>query len=129
MSKLGCICGHTIVDQTDNIIYKAHFVRDQDKEAIGEQTTDIEAFIEAVRKGQRDKWLNNYFGSDIYKTLTDATVVNDIISRYNVKFESEMFVCQNCGRIKIQKGNENKFVSFLPEDNQWLGIFKGLSRT
>jgi len=128
MSKLGCVCGHVIVDQTDNIIYKAHFVRDQDKEAIDNQTEDIEAFIEAVRKGEREKWLSNYFGTDIYKTLPNASVVNDIICRYSAKFESEMFVCEKCGRIKIQKGNENKFVSFLPEDNQWSDIFKGLTK-
>ena len=39
-----------------------------------------------------------------------------------------MFVCEKCGRVKIQKGNENKFVSFLPEDNQWSDIFKGLTK-
>lgn len=30
MSKLGCVCGHVIVDQTDQIPYKASFITDVD---------------------------------------------------------------------------------------------------
>ena len=48
MSKLGCICGHVIRDQTDFIPYKARFIRDQDSEEYYTFTSDIEAFIEAI---------------------------------------------------------------------------------
>ncbi|WP_241775545.1 hypothetical protein [Acinetobacter venetianus] len=30
MSKLGCVCGHVIVDQTNYIPYKASFITDVD---------------------------------------------------------------------------------------------------
>ncbi|WP_157505890.1 hypothetical protein [Flavobacterium chungangense] len=127
MGKLGCICGHIIVDQTNNISYKAHFIRDQDLEAIDNQVEDINNFINAIKNNERDKWLKKYFDSELYQNLPDSDVINDIILKYKLKYENEMFLCEKCGRIKIHKGTENKFISFLPEDNQWIDIFKGLS--
>ncbi|MFN8360417.1 MAG: hypothetical protein U0264_10935 [Candidatus Kapaibacterium sp.] len=128
MSKLACVCGHIIVDQTDNLIYKAHFVREQDVDSINGYLTDIAAFILAIRTGERDKWLVEYFGTDIYKTLSDGDVVHDIILRYSVQFESMMYICEKCGRIQLQKGKENTFISFVPEESNWQSIFNGLSR-
>ncbi len=32
MSKLKCICGHNIVDQTDFLSYKAEYFSDEDNE-------------------------------------------------------------------------------------------------
>ncbi len=32
MSKLRCLCGHVIVDQTDYLPYKAYFIADEDEE-------------------------------------------------------------------------------------------------
>lgn len=128
MSKLGCVCGHLIVDQTDSISYKAHFIRDQDLDVMDNRNEDINSFINAIKNDERDKWLRNYFDSEIYQDLPDSTVINDIILKYSLKYESEMFLCEKCGRLKIKKENENKFISFLPEDNQCLDIFKGLSK-
>lgn len=129
MSKLGCICGHIIVDQTDNISYKAQFIRNQDLDAKDNQVEDINNFINAIKSGERNKWLKNYFEVEIYENLPDSTVIGDIISKYNLKYENDIFLCEKCGRIKIQKGDENKFISFLPEDNKWIDIFKGLSKS
>ncbi|WP_395059468.1 hypothetical protein [Flavobacterium sp.] len=129
MSKLSCICGHIIVDQTDNISYKAHFIRNQDIDAIDNQVEDINNFVNAIKNGERNKWLKKYFESEIYQNLPDSTVISDIISKYNLEYQNDMFLCEKCGRIKIQKGDENKFISFLPEDNHWIDIFKGLSKS
>ncbi len=129
MSKLGCICGHTIVDQTIDIAYKANFIRDQDFDTIANWTTDVENFINAVKNGRRDQWLNEYFGSDVYKTISDSSVVFDISSRHTLDYKSTIYLCEKCGRIKIQIGNSNKFLSFSPEDKEWPDLFKGLSKT
>jgi hypothetical protein len=130
MAKLGCICGHTIVDQTDNISYKASFIRDQDIDTIDNlQADDINDFINAIINNERDKWLKNYFCTDAYKNLKNSVIIQDIMSRHSLKYESEIFLCEECGRIKIQKGTENKFISFSAEDNQWIDIFKGLPKT
>ncbi len=127
MSKLGCICGHTIVDQTDNIPYKASFIRDEDLERTYDHYDDVDAFINAIKNGERQKWLDKYFGKGLYTNISDSSVINDIIRRYISRFESDIFLCENCGRIKIQNGNTNMYTSFLPEDNNWTGIFKGIS--
>jgi hypothetical protein len=129
MSKLGCICGHVIADITDRISYKAHFIRDQDLDIMGNQDEDINGFLNAIKNDKRDKWLEKYFDSEMYQNLSDSAVISNIILKYNLKYESEMFLCEKCGRILIQKRNENKFISFLPEDNQWVDIFKGLSKS
>lgn len=129
MSKLGCICGHTIVNQTDNLAYKAEFIRNQDLDAIDNRTDEIAKFIEAIKNDTRDKWLDDFYGLDIDKSIANSSVVFDIIGRYTMNYESTIYQCEKCGRIKIQKGTSNKYLSFLPEDEEWRDIFKGLSTT
>lgn len=128
MAKLGCICGHTIVDQTNNLSYKASFIRDQDIDTIDNlQANDINDFINAIINNERDKWLKDYFCMDVYKNYPNSVVIQDIMSRHSIKYESEMFLCENCGRIKIEKGSENRLISFIPENSEWKDILKGLS--
>ncbi len=129
MSKLGCICGHTIVDQTDHLAYKAEFIRNQDLDIIDKRIDDIASFIEAVKNGNRDNWLYSYFGSEIYKTASDNSIVFDLISRHTLNYESIIYQCEKCGRVKIQVGNTNNFLSFAPEEKNWADLFKGLSQT
>lgn len=62
MAKLGCICGNVITDQTDNISYKASFIRDQNTEDYYSFTDQIASFLEAVKNESRDEWIVNYFG-------------------------------------------------------------------
>lgn len=129
MAKLGCICGHTIVDQTNNISYKASFIRDQDFDTIDNlQADDINDFINAIINNGRDKWLKDYFRTDAYKNFPNSVVIQDIMCRHSIEYESEMFLCENCGRIKIQKGSENRFISFTPENSEWKDILKGISK-
>ena len=79
MSKLGCICGHTIVDQTDNIPYKAYFIRDQDQESVSGYADAVAAFIDAIGKGKRDQWIKEYF-TEIYPIdIPNSSVVFDIV--------------------------------------------------
>jgi hypothetical protein len=127
MSKLGCICGYTIVDQSDSLQNKASFIRDQNYEAAENYSEDIDSFINSIKNNCRDKWTEEYFGVDIYKKLADSIVIQDIISRYRLKYESTIYQCQNCGRIKIQKGLTNLYVSFEIEDEQNMEIFKGIT--
>lgn len=127
MSKLGCICGLTIVDQTDNLQNKASFIRDQNYDASENYSEDINSFINSIKNNNRDKWTEKYFGSEIYKNLPDSTIIEDIISRHRLKYESTIYQCNNCGRIKIQKGTTNQFASFKMEDEHGLEILKGLT--
>lgn len=129
MSKLGCICGHTIVDQTDDLPYKADFIRNQDADTVDQRTSDIASFIEAIKNGKREEWLYSYFGTDTHISESDESAVFYIILKNTSKYESLIYQCGNCGRIKIQVGNSNNYLSFAPEDKGWADLFKGLSQT
>jgi peptide methionine sulfoxide reductase MsrB len=124
MSKLGCECGHVIRDQTDNLPYKARFLRDQDDEAYHAYCEDIAAFIDAIQADKRAQWIKNHF-SDIYPTdISNAAVINDIITNYELKYEGDMYQCVSCGRVLIQVEDKNFYASFLPGDEKCLNIFK-----
>lgn len=125
MSKLGCVCGHIITDQTDNISYKANFLRDQDfDEYAGKYTDDIASFINAVKDGRRDEWVKKYFSETYPTNISDSSIVFDIVSRQNMIFEGDLYQCEKCGRIKIQVQDKNLYASFSPDDDRYKDIFK-----
>jgi hypothetical protein len=124
MSKLGCICGHTIRDQTDAIPYKASFIRDQDSEAHSSYIEVVDAFIAALKADKRTQRIKNHFSAAYPVDLSDASIIADIVSQYDVNFQSTLYQCENCGRVKIQIRNTNRFASFAPEDDDSLGLFE-----
>lgn len=128
MSKLECICGNIIIDQSDFLAYKAEFVRHQDLDIIDKRVDDVSSFVNAITTGNRNNWLNEYFGSNIYETISDSNIISDIITRNTLDYESIIYQCQICGRIKVQIGKTNKFLSFIPENNEWQDLLKGLSK-
>jgi hypothetical protein len=124
MSKLGCVCGHVIRDQTDDISYKARFIRDQDYEGFYAYVEDIAAFIVATQAGQRNQWIRQYFSDSYLTDIPDVSIVNDIVGKYELNFEGPLYQCENCGRVKIQVQDKNLFASFAPEDQNAPSIFK-----
>jgi hypothetical protein len=128
MSKIACTCGNIISDNSDNLGYKAHFIRNQDLNAADQQTLDISAFIDSIKNGTRNQWIDSYFDSTTHKLLSDKEIVFFITINYMLKYNSDMFLCDECGRVIIQKGMENKYIGFTPEDNQWPFLFNGLSK-
>src|SRR4030095_15139643 len=125
MSKLGCVCGHVITDQTDKIPYKAKFIRDQDSEEYSHKYTDnLSSFIEAIKDGRRNEWVKNYFSETYPTNISDSSIVLDIVSRQDMIFESDLYQCDNCGRIKVQVQDKNLYASFIPEDDNYKTTFK-----
>ncbi|MEO8254576.1 MAG: hypothetical protein ABI554_09340 [Flavobacterium sp.] len=127
MSKIVCNCGNIILDQTDDLIYKASFIRDQNIENISKRNLDLAEFIKAIKNNDRIKWLEKYFGDSIYNKLNDEEIINDILLKCEASYESIIYNCDKCGRIMVEKDKNNNFVSFLPEKDNWKDIFKGLS--
>ncbi len=124
MSKLGCVCGHVIRDNTTNIPYKAIFLRDQDWKSYTNYRDDIDSFLEALRNGSREKWISDYFSKSYPTDLSDSSIIDDIISNHQTEYEGDLYQCENCGRIKIQVQDKNLFASFIPEDDNFRDIFK-----
>lgn len=54
MSKLECSCGHVIRDQSDDLRYKAYFLRDFDEPALFDPITkESQALVEAERSSEQ----------------------------------------------------------------------------
>ena len=119
MSKIACKCGHIIVDQTDNLPYKANYTRDQDVEDYYKRFDKVESFLEALKNGDRVAWIKGHFGDNFPTNLSDSSIVHDIIYRY----ECTIYQCDNCGRLLIQKWDVNSYFSFFPEDENYKSLF------
>lgn len=125
MSRLECTCGHVITDQTENVPYKATFIRDQDFHDYSDKLTDdISSFINAVKDGKRNEWIKDHFSETYPTDINDSSIVFDIISIQANIFEGKLYQCDNCSRIKIQLQDTNLFASFVPEDDKYKEIFK-----
>jgi hypothetical protein len=125
MSKIKCICGNIIIDQTDDLRFKANFVRDQNLEKFFDAINVVGSYIDAVEKGKKEVWQNEFYETKM-EILKNSEIVNDILSRFRVGFESVMYQCENCERLHIQLGNSNKFVLFKPEEPIGKEILKGI---
>ena len=121
MSKIQCSCGHQIVDQTDNLPYKATLSTDQEdwpaREAFVEQTL---AFIQALRVGKRDEWIQKQMGKTYPSDLDDAGVLHDLMTR-NESHQRLVYMCTACGRLWLDRAADGvSMVSFTPDANQML---------
>jgi hypothetical protein len=81
-----------------------------------------------VKNDSSDKWTEKYFGSEVYKNLSNSIVIQDIISQYKLKHESTIYQCKKCGSIKVEKGTTNMFASFKIEDDQNMDILIGMTK-
>ena len=123
MSKLKCLCGHTIVDQANNLSYKGYIIPDTERDDVFETFDNIDTLIEAIRSDQRLEWVRKHFSVPPYPTdLKDSSMIYDLVSNRLIETEREIFECENCGRIAIQVGQSNQFRFFRPEGDDSKGI-------
>jgi hypothetical protein len=123
MGKLGCQCGNVMSDVSDNLPYKAQLVPDQYFYDFFERIESaIKDLIEATRNGKREEWVMKNFNFPPYPLdLRDEQMISDIFGKYYFDLKKDIFQCEKCGRIHIEK-ERNHFVSFLPEDDRWRDI-------
>jgi hypothetical protein len=107
----------------DNLPYKADVLPDQFfYDAFDRIEEVIDSLIEASKKDQRKHWIESQFSSQYPKDLTDTQMIGDIFSSRFSDINRDIYQCENCGRILIQRGNSNLFVFFKPEDDDWKNI-------
>lgn len=124
MSKLGCICGHVIVDQSDSLPYKATFFRGHDDQQLVDQITrDTEDLAIAASADRLVAHIANSYPDGSSITVTDF--IADRISSAFAILASDMYECEGCGRIWLQKKGANTFVSFRPDDGNYNAILAG----
>jgi ssDNA-binding Zn-finger/Zn-ribbon topoisomerase 1 len=120
MAKLQCICGHIIVDQTDNLPYKAYFLPDEDEETCFVTTVNqIKEFIRARERGQAREMFEVLLGpNDDELNAIDVFVFSQVIPMRT------SYECEKCGRLWIEF-KEGKYTSYFPE-NEAKGVLRSI---
>jgi len=125
MSKLKCICGHNIVDQTDFLSYKAEYFSDEDNELYyGKLTSFLEKLVKEPTQDREDQFADGRFTEKHSSRLALSDEINDFLAGLRMIFAHDMYECEQCGRLWIQPDPaRNELVPYLPETNQ-RGILK-----
>ncbi len=126
MSKLGCICGHVITDQTDSLPYKASLLRDEvESEFWDEVHHELKPLIEAAESGNKAV-IADEFG-EFSPWVSAAENLQGRISSLYTQRMSTAYECQNCGRLWVQKHDSKKFASYVPEEGEYGAILAAVS--
>ncbi len=117
MSKRICVCGHIIVDQREDLPYKAEYIADEDYEAsYGDFITFVTELVEAREHGEQERFIIKRFGEQYPRDLDLSDVISDALTAVRVGFGHTMYECEQCGRLWIQPNPEkDRYVSYLPE--------------
>lgn len=119
MSKLLCICGHTIVDQTESLSYKAYFLADEDIDECIQSTADaIEKFIFAREQGKLDEFFSGTSDEVYTKDSEVGDFINGVIAAGYSVWSRDMYECEQCGRIWLASTNKKGFFSYFPESGE-----------
>lgn len=129
MSKLACLCGHIIRDQTDFLPYKAYIREDEDTQKPIELLADTltcyyeareqgpEAEVEFIRqfylsRGESERFADMQVQYLEGKPLT--TVLSDLIFPFWTNYDRTIYECEECGRLWVEMDG-NHCVPYLPE--------------
>lgn len=124
MAKLGCPCGHTIVDQQDDIPYKGYLLPDKLTDKMSDKLSDIiDGLAEAIKTGKKEEWMKTNFLVPPYPTdLKASSMVHDLFTNDLIHAKQDIYQCENCGRIAIEVGKSEHFKFFSPDDPDSKGI-------
>jgi hypothetical protein len=102
--KIKCPCGNVIIDQTDYISYKAHFIADQDYfDACESIDARVEKLADSIRAGAKKT----------AKPLIDRAIHD--IRGILIKNTRGMYQCAECGRLFVDD-IESQSLIFVPEN-------------
>jgi hypothetical protein len=122
--KIRCDCGNVISDTTDSLPYKCNLLPDDGywdhvHEPIVRGILD---FASAIRTGNRDDWLDRYFGSGYPRDLDDKSVISDFVAARVLRAPTA-YQCTACGMLLIPKVTGDGYAGFSPVDEDWHDIF------
>lgn len=105
MSKLGCRCGHVIVDQTDQLPYRGSFISAVDEDNYFDE---IEAILNSLQ----------HFDSSSAQSYNQ--LIDKITSAY-IQNSRDIYECTQCGRVWMKTSN-NYFTPFRSESGKYEAI-------
>jgi hypothetical protein len=124
MSKFRCACGHIIVDNGQFEHIKGHILRaDSFDDAYEKPCATVAEFIRAVGGGKRKEWIERFYEQPYFE-IEDSSVVFDIFNYARLQCDLDIYQCETCGRIFIERETQQKsgtLRSFKPEDSDWKG--------
>jgi hypothetical protein len=129
MSKLGCRCGHVIVDQTDYLPYKGDIVPDQTFfEFLDKIDQAINDLLIATKDNKRAEWIKKHFLEMYPQDLSNIQMLGDIFSKYYFPLIKHIYQCEKCGRLWVQKDKTEQFIPFKPEDEKWESVLEKIKQ-
>lgn len=102
---MSCSCGYVIVDQTDELVYKASFISDLDSFSLSDAI-----------KNQIDS------AQDIDIEENKIKLYDEIISQM-IKYSQDLYECTQCGRLWVDIKN-NCFQAFQSESGRYEAVLK-----
>lgn len=122
MSKLGCICGHVIVDQTDDLPYKAGLLRDKTEQAFWDGFLgEIKDFVVAAKPRDISALVASVGG----EPAPGTQAVEDLVDRLGgiqARELSTVYECESCGRLWLEQYAGGGFISYAPEGDKYHAI-------
>jgi hypothetical protein len=115
MSKLGCRCGATIRDQSDNLLYKGSILKNQDCGPVSDEVVEeLASYMSAVKEGTTDAW---FASRPWLRGKADSWIVRSTLVRMWIKYRVDVYECEHCGRLWVQTGVETQeFAPFVREE-------------
>ncbi|WP_053230725.1 hypothetical protein [Sandaracinus amylolyticus] len=115
--KLVCPCGAIIVDQTDDLPYRADIIPHQDWEPLwGELHRTLRALVAATVAGTREEWIRGTMGPGYPLHPSAEDVVSDLLGALRTELTRHAYQCEECGRLLVQDPADlRRFHSFAPE--------------
>jgi len=98
--KIKCNCGNTILDITDALSYKAHYIPDEDWDEV------MEKIYRCIEERNQDK---ERLCTEISKTIVEKTRL--------------IYQCTNCGKLYIDD-KERNLIEFTPLNNENTDVLK-----
>ncbi len=115
--KFQCTCGFDIRDTHYDFPWKGDVRRDQDLEPYFEKITrELALLVDAVAAGRRDEWIDQHFLPGYPHNVSTESLISDYLSGLDEQLTSQVFECENCGRLWIQEQPcVNAYFSYSPD--------------
>jgi hypothetical protein len=129
MSNMACICGDVISDVVGPCPTEGWIIGDVDVERLQAESSAavksaaVKSFLAALAAGRRDEWIRNFFQPAYPADLADESVLGDVLSYFEGRYQKSVAECERCGRLWVQvRPGANAYRSYLPDKGGYAAI-------
>ena len=127
MGKLACTCGNVISDVVCPCPTEGWLIGDQDRDRLVLESHEaVKSFLAALIAGRKEDWIRAFFLEGYPTDTADESVLNDVNSRFEVRYQKSVAECDQCGRLFVQaRPGENVYRSYVPDEGGYAAILRG----